>query len=228
MKTLIIQNCEPETMGLYEQYLSEHNIPFDIFHAYKNQEFPSLSRYDCFILGGTPISAYEIEKHEFLRKEYLFVKDLIDKELPCLGVCFGGQLLAMAAGAEVRKNPVMEIGGYEINLTDAGKKDRLFKNFPGIFPVFHWHGDTFDIPQGAELLATGENCRNQAFRYKNSVALQFHLEVTPSEAFAWADKYADEPAGIHKTVEQVINECKIREEEMKKLCYVLTDNFLFS
>jgi len=93
-------------------------------------------------------------------------------------------LLARAAGAEVRKNPVMEIGGYEVRLTDAGKKDTLFKNFPGTFPVFHWHGDTFDIPQGAELLVTGEKCKNQAFRYKNSVALQFHLEVTSSEASA--------------------------------------------
>jgi len=134
-------------------------------------------------------------------------------------------LLASVSGAEVCKNPVMEIGGYEVELTDKGKKDRLFKNFSGTFPVFHWHGDTFDIPQRAELLVTGEKCKNQAFRYKNSVALQFHLEITSSEASSWADKYADEPAVVHKTGEQVIEECKIREKEMMKLCYILMDNF---
>ncbi len=94
--------------------------------------------------------------------------------------------------------------------------------------MFHWHGDTFDIPDRARLLVQGKDCRNQLFRYKNAVAVQFHLEVRPVDAARWADRYADELRKFHKTKETVVKECEDRETRMRSLSYRLMDNFLES
>jgi len=225
MRFLVIQNCAAEGFGLYEQYLVDQRIEYEVFHAYLGDRFPHLHQFDGFFVGGTPISAYEVSKHHFLRREWRYLKRIVKSNKPYLGICFGGQLLAELLGAEVRKNPCMEIGIYEVKLTSRGKKDPLFDGFPDRFPVFHWHGDTFDIPTGAGLLVEGEECRNQAFRYERAVALQFHLEVTAQDASRWADAYGDELHQAHKEKGAIIAECKTREPEMKVLAYRLLDNF---
>lgn len=225
MKVLVIQNCKTEGIGLYENYLIDNKIDYTFFHAYKNGRFPPSNNYDAFIIGGTPISAYEVHKQHFLRKEWRYLKRVVALNNPCFGICFGGQLLARLSGAKIRKNPVMEIGGYDVKLTSYGKKDSLFKGFPDTFPVFHWHGDTFDIPKNTKLLVKGKDCKNQAFRYENTIAVQFHLEIISKDASKWTDKYSDELKRINKTKRQVVQECRMREKEMKKLTYLLFDNF---
>lgn len=225
MKVLGIQNCETEGIGTYEDYLKEKNIEYDIFHAYKNHKFPEIENYDVIIVGGTPISVNKINEHEFLRNEFNYLKKSLEMNKPYFGICFGGQLLAKLLGAEVIKNKVMEIGGYKVKLTEDGKKDELFKGFPEKFPVSHWHGDTFDVPEQAKLLVEGIDCKNQAFRYKNAVALQFHPEVNSEKAAKWADKYSNELEKVNKTKEQVVEECRKNEEQMAKLSYLILDNF---
>jgi GMP synthase-like glutamine amidotransferase len=147
MKVLVIQNCKTEGIGLYEEYLKEKGIDYYIFPTYTGKRFPSIKQFDAFIVAGTPISAYELHKYRFLNNEWKYLKKVIKLNKPCLGICFGGQLLARLLGVKVRINPVMEIGGYEVKLTTFGKKNRFFKGFPNRFPVFHWHGDTFDLPK---------------------------------------------------------------------------------
>jgi len=200
-------------------------MEYDVFHACANRKFPSLRNYDVFIVGGTPISAYEIHKHNFLRNEWRYLKKVVELNKPYFGICFGGQTLARLLGAKVRKNKAMEIGGYDVKLTSDGKNSRFFKDFPAKFPVFHWHGDTFDVPKGAKLLVEEEDCKNQSFSYKNALALQFHLEITSKDAEEWARKYANEMARMNKTRNQVVDECRVRERIMKKLAYKLLDNF---
>ncbi len=225
MRVLVIQNCAAEGIGLYEQYLIDHHIEYEIFHAYRSGRFPRLRRYDVFFVGGTPISAYEVHKHPFLKREWGYLKRVVEADRPYFGICCGGQLLARLLGAKVRRNPRMEIGGYEVELTAEGKKDPLFQGFPNRFPVFHWHGDTFDIPAGARRLVEGGECANQAFRYNNAVALQFHLEVRARDAAQWADQYGDELRQVNKNKATIVAECKRREPEMKRLAYRLLDNF---
>jgi len=225
MKVLIIQNCEIEGIDLYEQYLNERAIEYNIFHAYKNTRFPPIKNFEAFIIGGTPISAYETGSHNFLQKERRYLKKIIRQKKPCIGICFGAQFLALILGATVTKNPVMEIGGYTVRLTPAGKKDQVLKGFPARFPVFHWHGDTFGIPEGAQLLIEGENCKNQAFKYENTIGLQFHLEVNCSNVGIWADEYFQELKRVKKTKTQVIAECKKNATQMKELAYTFLDNF---
>jgi GMP synthase-like glutamine amidotransferase len=226
MKILVIQNCKTEGIGLYEEYLKERGIDYYVFPAFTGKRFPPIKQFDAFIVGGTPISVYELHKYRFLRNERRYLKKVIQLNKPYLGICFGGQLLARLLGAEVRRNAVMEIGGYEVKLTPDGKKNRFFKELPSRFPVFHWHGDTFDIPKGAKLLVQGIDCKNQAFSHNKTLALQFHLEVTSKEASIWADKYRKELKRVNKTKQQVVKESQVREKKMKRLAFLLLDNFL--
>ena len=105
----------------------------------------------------------------------------------------GSQLIAKTVGASVYKGPITEIGFYD----DLTVKDnsKLFDGFRNPFSVFHWHGDTFDLPSGATRLASSENYQNQAFQYKSAIGLQFHLEVNEQMVNLWLDKTEEK---LHK------------------------------
>jgi GMP synthase-like glutamine amidotransferase len=120
----------------------------------------------------------------------------------------------------------MEIGAYEVRLTEDGSVDPLLRGFPPRFPVFHWHGDTFGIPRGATLLVQGRDCRNQMFRKAKVVGVQFHLEVASPEAEIWANEYVDELAAFGKGKDEVVAECRERDQQMKVLAQRLLGNFL--
>ena len=105
---------------------------------------------------------------------------------PVLGICLGAQLLAQSLGAKVYRNTEKEIGWFKIYFTDAAdRQDALFTGLDREETVFHWHGETFDLPAGSDLLAWSDACRNQAFRHGQVYGLQFHLEVTPEMIADW-------------------------------------------
>jgi GMP synthase-like glutamine amidotransferase len=127
MRVLIVQNDETEGLGLYERYLKESMVSHTIFHAYDlepDDDFPPAEFYDAFIVGPTPISANDVEDHEFLRREWEFLGALIESGKPVLGVCCGGQMLARRLGAEVVRSPEKEVGGYEVRLTEEAWRTR--------------------------------------------------------------------------------------------------------
>lgn len=225
METLVIQNCQTEDIGLYQEWLQDNGIEYCVHHAYTGIKFPPSERFGAFIVGGTPISIYEADRHDFLRKEMAYLKAVVRRDKPYLGICGGAQLLAKLLGAQVRKNPVMEIGSYNVKLTQFGRRSRFFVGFPDTFPVFQWHGDAFTIPEGGRLLVTGTDCKNQAFCYRNSLGLLFHLEVTSQAAGRWADEYRSELKQVRKTKKQAVNEYKIIEPQTKELACRLISNF---
>jgi GMP synthase (glutamine-hydrolysing) len=200
-----------------------------VFHAYDlepDDVFPPAEFYDAFIIGPTPISANDVDDHDFLRREWEFLGALIESGKPVLGVCCGGQMLARRLGAEVVRSPEKEVGGYEVRLTEEGLEDPLFAGFPEEFPVFHWHSDMFEVPPGGSLLAVGEPCPIQAFGWGNVRGVIFHLEIDSREASRWARAYHAELEAVGKTREQVLKECREREPEMRELAYLLMENFL--
>lgn len=225
MKILAIQNCEIEGFGLYDEYLLAQESEHRVVHAYRERALPPVEAFDAILIGGTPISAYDARDFPFLQRECEYLRQALAARKPCFGICCGAQILAQLLGAEVRKCSRREIGGYEVRLTSAGQSDPLLDGFPLSFPVFHWHGDTFEIPVGAQLLVEGDDCRNQVFRCGNVVGVQFHLEVTSNDASVWADEYAAELAELGKTKAQVVTECREREREMRPLAYRLLHNF---
>jgi GMP synthase (glutamine-hydrolysing) len=225
MRTLIIHNCATESIGFYKDYLIENKIEYLDFPAYSGIDFPELTNFDSIMITGTPISVNDLDKHEFLIKEKEFLKKTIGYRKPHLGICFGSQILAKIIGAEVKRNPIMEIGVNNVVLTEEGKKSEFLKGFPSEFNVFQWHSDTFNIPNGGKLLIKGVECTNQCFSYENNIGFQFHLEVDSGETSKWADNYGDQLIIIGKTKDQIVQECRQIEKQMKELANILMDNF---
>jgi GMP synthase-like glutamine amidotransferase len=223
---LVLQNCPDEGIGLYGARLRKLGIHHRVVHAYAGEPIPPLEQCDAVIVGGTPLSVNAFRDHEFLIAEAGWLREALNLGKPILGICFGAQLLARLLGAEVKRNPVMEIGTYPVRLTAGGHSDPLFQGFPKAFPVFHWHGDTFDIPPWGLRLVAGWDCPNQGFRMGNAVGVQFHLEVTADEANRWAAAYADELQAAGKSRTRIARECREHEPLMAELAGRLLDNFL--
>ncbi len=226
LKLLALQNCESEHVGVYATHARTLGHTIDIFRAYTMDGFPDISSYDAILIGGTPTSANDIDQHPFLQEEYRLLSQAVQNATPCLGICFGAQLLARVLTADIHRCETPEIGGYELELTATGQADPVLQGFPESFPVFQWHGDTFDVPEGASLLATGQPCRNQMYRMGNAVGVQFHLEIDLNQATHWTREYANELPQVGKSSRDVQVECLAHVSETHSLAKQLLVNFL--
>jgi len=226
MKTLIIKNIQSEGPGLLEDYLKEAKIDYQIVELWQGQECPPLERFTAVVILGGPMGVYEEEKYPHLVVEDKIIKEIVAKKISYLGICLGAQLLAKAVGGKVTKNPAKEIGHYQIKLTEAGKKDKLFQGFEEVIPVFQWHEDTFSIPDGAIKLAQSDLCANQAFRFgENAYALQFHLETTREMVEDWIKGSYQELASENINPENLIDEFESKADKYRELAYLMFSNF---
>jgi GMP synthase-like glutamine amidotransferase len=193
MNILIVKHVGVEGPGSIGTHLRQRDISYRILNLEANEPFPKLDNLTHVILLGGPMNVYEEERYPFLAQEDLFIKEAIQRGKRILGICLGAQLIAKALGAKVRRAPVKEIGWYELSLTEEGEKDSIFSRLPKTFSAFQWHGDTFDLPKAAKLIATSDPVPNQAFRYgENAYGLQFHLEVTEEMIEDWMKEYEEE------------------------------------
>jgi GMP synthase-like glutamine amidotransferase len=225
---LLIRNCAVESGGIIGSYFKTRHIPWQTIHTYRGESLPLASETAAVINLGTPISANDYPQFDYLRALFEAIAQTVRDDHPYLGICFGAQILAKVLGAQVMRNPVKEIGICPVRLTEAGRSDPLFAGFAGEFEVFQWHADTFRLPFGSQLLAEGNNCRNQAFRKGKAVGLQFHLEVDCEEVPRWCQAYADELAEVGKTETDIVAGCRKEGNRIKQLGYRLLDNFFAS
>jgi len=178
---LLVQNTRIEGSGYLGELLEKDGFEITSVNA-KHEKLPDKD-FSLVVILGAPESANE--DLPYLQAEQELIKKSVEKNVPVLGICLGSQLIAKTFGAKVYSGPKKEIGFYnDLKVSDDSS---FFSGFQNPVTVFHWHGDTFDLPEGAVRLASSEHYANQAFRYKSAVGLQFHMEVNEDMVNLWLD-----------------------------------------
>ncbi|WP_343219111.1 type 1 glutamine amidotransferase [Cerasicoccus frondis] len=193
MRAHYLQHVPFEGLGSIEKWLEKAGYEITCTQLFAGDELPAVAGIDLVIIMGGPMSVNDEASHTWLRAEKAFIRDAIAEGKAVLGICLGAQLIANALGGEVYPNAEREIGWIPVQAANHERSD-LFQ-FPPVVGVFHWHGETFDLPHGAVLTASSAACANQAFQLGGKVVgLQFHLETTPESAKALVDHCGDELA----------------------------------
>ena len=168
-----------------------HNLTFTKW--FEGQHPPDTRQVDFLVVMGGPMNVYEYRLHPWLRREKSFIGQVLDRGGPVLGVCLGAQLIADVLGAKVYQNAEKEIGWFPVRWRAVAHARGLVDSAAVQSLVFHWHGDTFDLPPGAEWLAESEGCAHQAFAFRRRVVgLQFHMEIDDQDVAGMAHHGAAE------------------------------------
>lgn len=183
MNVHILQHVPFEDIGSMKPWLIDRGATIRYTRFFESSwSLPDLGDADLVIAMGGPMSVNDEAEWPWLVEEKRFLREAIQGGVAVLGVCLGAQLIASALGAEVSRGKQREIGWFDIEALPA--PGDVFR-FPPRGTVFHWHGETFDLPAGAVHLARSAACEHQAFQLgANVIGLQFHLETTPESAEA--------------------------------------------
>lgn len=230
-RVLVLQHVWDDPPAYLQTLLAEHQILCEVVDVEKTP-VPELVDYQAIVLMGGPQHVYADEQYPYLAQETAMLRQALRAEIPILGICLGGQLLANALGAAVHQHHMSEVGFFEIPLTEAGRSDPLFAGLPDYQLAFHWHEDVFELPAGALRLASNENAPNQAFRYgKHAYGLQFHIELDDQLLHTWLDypAFAEElRAALHKpdALEQFVRAWAEKASIYQAHTRLLFENFL--
>lgn len=175
------QHVAFEGLGSIEEWISVSGHSLTSTRFFEKATFPEISDFDWLIVMGGSMSVHDEEQYAWLADEKKFIRQAIDAGKKVIGICLGSQLVSVALGAKVYKNKEKEIGWFDIELDHDAQSANLFSGMGRRLKVFHWHGDTFDLPEHAIHIAFSDGTRNQAYIYNGKVvAMQFHLELTLS------------------------------------------------
>jgi len=177
MKIHIFQHAHFESPGNTLDLVNNQTNSITYTHFYEDFELPQFSDIDMLIILGGPMSIHDEDRYPWLKAEKEFIKKAIKLGKKVFGICLGSQMLANVLGADVYPNNQKEIGWFNIQKENTDKSN-LISNFPDEALAFHWHGDTFNIPDGATRIYSSQATKNQGFIYGDNVmALQFHWEL---------------------------------------------------
>lgn len=200
-----LQHADFEDLGCIAPWLAARDYAVTRTRLYAHEALPAVEDFDALIVMGGPMNVYEYAAHPWLRAEKTLIADAIAREKILLGICLGAQLVADVLGGAITRNAHAEIGWFDVHCAPAARKVPAFADLPSRFTAFHWHGDSFALPPGAQALMHSAACANQAFAVGERIAaIQFHLEVTAANARAWFEHERPAPARYVQTPEKIL------------------------
>ena len=208
MKAHCLMNIGFEGPGYIADWMDNHGHSMQVWKLFENPSMPDVEEVDLLVLMGGSMNIYEEDRYPYLAAEKELIKACIVDHKRVLGICLGAQLIADVLGEKVFKNREKEIGWFPVQQDGKAEENKIQQIFPAIFTPFHWHGETFDLPNGADLLGSSDACRIQGFLYGyHVIALQFHLEITPQIVDGLLQNAADDlTAGTYVQSVREINE----------------------
>jgi len=220
---LCIENISIETLGNIKSYLLSDGFKVkEILATSKIIKSQNLTDYDAvFILGG-PMSVND--NFDYLLEEKKLIQSSFNLGVPMFGICLGSQLIASSCGGKVFQGPKKEIGWGEVHITSKGQSSIFDKILGNKIRVFHWHGDTFTLPNDAEILSESD-LYIQAFRFKNAVGMQFHLEVTKNMIQNWIREYHKELKNEKISGDRFVDDIDKNVSELKNISKIVYENF---
>jgi len=226
MRIHCFQHVSFENLGNISGWVNEKNHTLSYTHFFEKEPvFPELDTIDALIILGGYMNVDEEDKYPWLRSEKEYVRKAIEAKKKVLGICLGSQLIASVLGSKVYANTQKEIGFYPIEIEP---QNALFSHFQRPSVVFHWHGDTFDLPQNTKPIASSKACQNQAYMLENHVlGLQFHLEMNQTiiEQMLMHDGVElQEKGDFIQTKETIRNQYGCLEQNQKDM-FTLLDKF---
>ncbi len=187
----IFRHAPTEGPGYFATYLARHNIPCRIVGVDVGEQVPPEPRaFSGLVFMGGPMSVND--EIPWIAPVLKLIRDSVAADVPVLGHCLGGQLISKALGGTVSRNPVKEIGWGDVKVIDAPAARDWFGHAAPSFVSFHWHGETFTLPAGAERVLTNAHCENQGFALGPHLGMQCHIEMTPEMIESWCESGAGE------------------------------------
>ena len=222
-KTILsIQNTEIETLGNLKKLFESDGFEIETKHVKKYSIPQKVDNYAAIVILGGYISVYQ--NLPFLDEQQKLIRNANHHQVPLLGICLGSQLIAQALGGRVYKGQRKEIGWFEVKVNNEGRND-IFKGITNErIKVFQWHGDTYELPKSAILLASS-NLYPQAFKVGTSIGILFHLEVTHEIIRNWTSNYRLEMTEVGVSTDSILNNKKNEFENLADNCKVVYSNF---
>lgn len=218
MKPIVIfRHAATEGPGYLGTFLDEQHIPWQLVKIDENEPLPtSVAGYSGVVLMGGPMSVND--DLPWIPPLLTLIREAYTKDIPLLGHCLGGQLISKALGAVVTKNPIKEIGWGEVNVTNNPTAKEWFGELE-VFNSFHWHGETFSLPESAVHLLSSPYCQNQAYAISKHLAFQCHIEMTPEMVQSWCEVGVEELAESAASV--AVQQADKMQETLPLHCFFL-------
>ena len=218
----IVRHAAHEGPGYFAEFLDRHRIPHRLVRVDANDPVPqSLDGISGLVLMGGPMSVND--DLPWIPHVLRLIQQAVAHDVPVLGHCLGGQLLAKALGGVVSRNPVREIGWLPVERVDGPIAREWLGDLPARFEVYHWHGETFTVPDGATRILASRDCPNQAYAFGKHLGMQCHVEMTPALIESWTQTGANElkPSSTVQTREQMLAHVETKTDQLHRIADVL-------
>lgn len=227
MKMFVLQHASFEGPAAIGAWAAVRGHGVRVVKVYEGAALPPVEAVDLLVVMGGPMGLGEQESLPWMKGELAFISQCLQEGKRVLGICLGAQMMAAALGARVYPSGKKEIGWFPVRKTPAGRLSPYLKSLPEGAKVFHWHGDTFDLPAGAQHLLLSDAVKNQAFAWgPRALALQFHLEMTADTVRGMVDQCRSElVVSPHVQNEEAILDGTVSCTALGKILFQMLDRW---